>query len=273
MKEMRLAKAIAKSGLASRREAETWIREGRVHVDNVVVQEVATLVDPSVTQIRVDGKMIPKPPPLVYYAFYKPKGCITSRNDPQGRKSVFDVVGELGTRVEAVGRLDFDTEGLLLLTNDGDLAHQLTHPRSEVPKRYQAKVWRVPTEATLERIRAGVFLPDGKTAPARVRVNEATDSGNAWVEITVTEGKNRLIRRIFEAMNHPVSKLRRESFATISLRGLERKQVRPLTKDEIKRLKEIAAGRKPTNSSKFKYKKGFARPKPKKRRMGMKKKP
>ncbi|MED5370793.1 MAG: pseudouridine synthase [Myxococcota bacterium] len=270
MAEMRLARAISRSGLASRREAERWIREGKVVLNGHVETDVATKVDPDSDHIKVDGKPLPKEPPRVYYAFYKPKGCITSRDDPQERKSVYDLVGDLGVRVEAVGRLDFDTEGLLLLTNDGDLAAALTHPRYEVPKRYTAKIWRIPTDATIDRIQKGVFLPDGKTAPAKMRVTEATQGGNCWVEITVTEGRNRLVRRIFEAMNHPVAKLRRESFATIGLKGLERGDVRPLTSDEIRRLKEIAKGKRPQLSGKFKYKKGFAKPKPKAKRIGRK---
>lgn len=269
---MRLARLIATRGLASRREAEGWIREGRIKVNGEVVTNVATNVtDDDVVQ--VDDHALPPEPRKVYYLLYKPKGTITSRRDPKGRKSVFDLLSELrGPRVESVGRLDYDTEGALLLTNDGELAHKLTHPSSKVPKRYLAKVWRTPTDQTLERLRRGVRLDDGVTQPCKARVADGTDSGNAWLEITVTEGRNRLVRRMLEALNHPVSKLRRESFATLSIRGMERGDLRPLTAEEVERLRDLAAGKSPSKAGRSaRYKKGHARPKPKKRRPGMKK--
>lgn len=272
MAEMRLARAIAQSGLASRREAEGWIAAGRVQVNGDVVVDAATNVDVKLDHVRVDGRPLPPPAEKVYLLLYKPRGYITGRNDPEGRKSVLELVKKRGPRVEPVGRLDIDTEGALLLTNDGDLAHALTHPSRQVPKRYMAKIWRVPTDRTLNELRSGIHLEDGKTGPAKVRVHEATESGNAWLEITVTEGRNRLIRRMLQAVNHPVSKLRRESFATISLRGMERGEVRPLTREEIARIRELADGKKPSATGKFRYKKGFARPKPKKTRRTSKKK-
>lgn len=260
---MRLARAIARSGLTSRREAERWIADGRVDVNGETVFHPGTPVDLEKDLVLVDAKPLPAPPEPVYLLMYKPKGTITGRDDPEGRKSVFDLL-DLPQRVEPVGRLDFQTEGALLLTNDGDLAHALTHPSSKVPKRYLAKVWRTPDDKTLERLRKGVQLEDGRTAPAKVRVLDTTDTGNCWLEITVTEGRNRLVRRMLEAVNHPLSKLRRESFATISIRGMERGDVRPLTGEEIARLEDIAEGKDPSRAgADFRYKKGFARPKPK----------
>jgi 23S rRNA pseudouridine2605 synthase len=260
---MRLAKLIASRGVCSRRDAEQLILDGRVQVNGDTVKRGAWVVEQD-DFIKIDGKPLPNKPPKVYLLMYKPKGTITGRNDPEGRKSVMDLI-EQPVRVEPVGRLDLDTEGALLFTNDGDLANALLHPSAEVPKRYQAKVWRTPTDKTLARLRAGVFLPDGKTRPCKARVLEATKTGNAWLEITVTEGRNRLVRRMLQAMNHPVSKLRRESFATLSIREMERGEVRPLTSDEIRRLKALADGRKPAKSQKgFKYRKGFARPTAKK---------
>ncbi|MFT4625192.1 MAG: 23S rRNA pseudouridine2605 synthase [Myxococcota bacterium] len=265
--EVRLAKLLSRRGLASRRLAERWIIEGRVTVDGQRVP-VATLVDPTVADVRVDGKRLPAEPEKVYLLMYKPRGFITGRDDPQGRKSVLDLLDELRVKVEPVGRLDLDTEGALLLTNDGDLAHKLTHPSRRVPKRYLAKVYRTPDDADLQKIRAGkVFLDDGAALPALVRVTDTTDGTNAWVEITVTEGRNRLIRRLFAALRHPVSKLRRESFATLSIRGLERGQARPLTQNEVHRLQDIAEGRRPSTAGKTKGK-GFARAKPRKPRIG-----
>ena len=233
----RLAKVIARSGLCSRREAEVRVEAGRVHVNGEVVYHPGHPVNAAQDHIKVDDKPLPAPPPRVVVLLNKPKGYITGRNDPQGRRSVLDLVSHLGIRVEPVGRLDFDTEGALLLTNDGFLAHALTHPSNQIPKRYLAKVWRVPNPKTLSRIRAGIRLEDGRSKPCLARVVETTDGGNAWVEITVTEGRNRLIRRMFEAVNHPVSKLRRESVATIAIRDLERGQCRTLVEEELYRLR------------------------------------
>ncbi len=263
---IRINRLLAERGICSRREAEKLIAEERVTIDGALAR-LTDRVDPNRQVVRVDGKPIPEAPPRVYYLLYKPKGVITGRNDPRGRKSVLDLVEHLDVRVEPVGRLDFDTEGALLLTNDGTLAHRLTHPSSRIPKRYRAKVYRTPDERDLEKIRNGkVFLEDGPAAPAKVRVVEQTSTGNAWVEITVTEGRNRLIRRIFAALKHPVAKLRRESFATISIRGMERGDLRPLTAEEIRRIRDLAEGKTPKRAGKLKRKKGFAKPKPKARR-------
>jgi len=264
----RLSKVIAARGVASRREAETMIGAGRVMVNNEPVTGVV-FVDPD-DEIKVDGKMLPPEPPKVYYLLYKPRGYITGRNDPEGRKSVLDLLEDVRFRVEPVGRLDFDTEGALLLTNDGDLAHQLTHPSRKVPKRYLAKVYRTPTAKSMKAIETGVFLEDGKTHPARVRVADTTDKTNAWVEVTVTEGRYRLIRRMFAQLGHPVAKLRRESFGTISIRNMERGQLRTLSKAEINRLQELARGVNPSKAGKKKGK-GFAKAKPKRVRPGYKK--
>jgi pseudouridine synthase len=266
---MRLARLLAMRGIASRREAEKVVAEGRVTVNGEVATGVV-LVDPEADAIRVDGRALPREPAKVYYVLYKPKGVIVTREDPKGRPSVFSLLGELGDKVEAVGRLDYDTEGALLLTNDGALAHSLTHPRHGVPKRYLAKVYRTPDEKDLEALRTGVFLEDGKTAPARVRIKDRTDTSNAWLEITVTEGRNRLVRRMLAALGHPVSKLRRESFATISIRGMERGEFRPLTGEELRRLHDLAAGIKPDRAGR-KRGPGFAKPKPKRVKPGHKK--
>ncbi|MEZ4319064.1 MAG: pseudouridine synthase [Myxococcota bacterium] len=268
MEPIRLNKLLAERGVASRREADDLISTGRVTVDGRV-GTVEERVDPDEVDVRVDGTPLPEAPPRVYFLLYKPKGYITGRDDPRGRKSVLELVEHLPVRVEPVGRLDFDTEGALLLTNDGVLAHKLTHPSSAVPKRYRAKVYRTPDERDLALIRQGkVFLEDGATLPAKVRVVEQTDTENAWVEITVTEGRNRLIRRMFEKLGHPVAKLRRESFATLSLRGMERGDVRPLTSEEVRRIQDLANGTKPKNAGRLKRGKGFAKPKPKKKRHG-----
>lgn len=259
---VRLAKLIASRGVASRREAESMIAEGRVTVNgHVVLKPVG--VDPK-DHVKVDGRALPTPPPTVWFVLYKPKGYITGREDPEGRKSVMELVDHLQIRMEPVGRLDFDTEGALLFTNDGDTAHKLAHPSTEVPKRYHAKVYRKPGPEKLDAIRDGkVYLEDGPVPPSKVRVLTSTDTENSWIEITVTEGRNRLIRRLFQQLHHPVSKLRRESFATISVRGMERGDVRPLTGEEIRRLHDLAEGRNPSKAGRVRYGTGHARPKPK----------
>lgn len=267
---IRLSKLLAQRGICSRREAEAMFADGRVTVNGEIVRQTVE-VDPAVDAIRVDGRALPREPHKVYYLLYKPKGVITSRADPRGRRSVFDLMESVTDKIEPVGRLDFDTEGALLLTNDGDLAHQLTHPSSRVPKRYLAKVYRTPDESDLQRIRDGkVYLEDGAALPALARITDATDAANAWVEVTVTEGRNRLIRRLFAQLGHPVSKLRRESFATISITGMERGTYRALQPEEVRRLKDIAAGRNPKRAGKTKRKAGFAIAKPKRARPGAK---
>ena len=268
---LRIAKFIASRGIASRREAEAIIAAGRISVNGKIIDTPAVFIEPEVDQIKLDGRNLPPTPPMAYYLFYKPRGCITGRRDPEGRKSVFDLVSEkIDQRVEPVGRLDFDTEGALILTNDGVLANTLCRPATKVPRRYLAKVYRTPDAKDIDAIEKGkVFLDDGATAPAKVRVTETTDTQNAWVEITVTEGRNRLIRRMFAQLGHPVSKLRRESFATLSIRGMERGAVRELDPQEVIRIKDIARGIRPKKAGKTGSRKGFAKAKmPKRKRLG-----
>ena len=263
MAEIRLSKLLAHRGIASRREAEGLIRDGRVTVNGERVTRQGLLVDPETDAVRFDGKPLPAKPAHVYYLLYKPRGYLTTRKDPEGRKSVMELLEGVSEKVEPVGRLDFDTEGALLFTNDGELAHKLTHPSNMIPKRYIAKVWKSPNERTLARIQSGIHLDDGKTSPCKARVIDETPGGNARLEVTVTEGRNRLIRRLLEAAGHPVSKLRRESFATITIRDMERGQLRRLTPEEIRRIKDIAEGRSPKSAGRVRSKKGFAKAKPK----------
>lgn len=273
----RLAKVMAARGVASRREAERMIQEGRVTVNGQVVSHPGHPVDPDHDHIRVDDKPLPAEPPKIYLLLNKPRGYITTRDDPEGRRSVLELLGDFATRVEPVGRLDFNTEGALLLTNDGALAHALTHPSRGVPKRYIAKVYRTPDEKDIERITSGIWLEDGRTAPAKARVVETTDVGNAWIEVTVTEGRNRLVRRMLAALGHPVSRLKRETFATLSVRGMEPGEFRALEAEEILRLKEIAEGVHPAEAGRKRPRKkeGFAQPDPKwlARRLDKKKRP
>ena len=240
---IRLAKLMAQRGVASRREAEDLIAAGLVTV-NGKVAEVVTFVDPQRDVITLRGKRLPDEPGRAYYVMYKPRGYITGREDPQGRRSVLDLVAHLGVRVEPVGRLDYDTEGVLLLTNDGPLAHELTHPSREIAKRYFARVEGVPTKADIRAVCEGVPLEDGTTAPAKARLINS-DGKYAWLEVIVTEGRNRLIRRVMKTLGYPVIELRREAFATVGIHGLKPGDVRPLTPEEVTNLRSLATGPKP----------------------------
>jgi pseudouridine synthase len=240
---IRLAKLMARRGVASRREAEELIAAGLVTV-NGKVAEVVTFVDPERDVITLRGERLPDEPGLAYYVMYKPRGYITGREDPQGRRSVLDLVAHLPVRVEPVGRLDYDTEGVLLLTNDGPLAHELTHPSREIPKRYFVRVDGVPTKADVQAVCRGVPLDDGVTAPAQARLINS-DGKYAWLEVIVTEGRNRLIRRVMKTLGYPVIELRRESFATVGIHGLKPGDVRPLTPEEVSDLQALATGPKP----------------------------
>jgi pseudouridine synthase len=271
--EIRLQRLLADRGVASRRASEELIREGKVTV-NGETAKLGMSVNPRSDRVMVNDRTLPAASQKAYYLLYKKKGVICTRNDPEGRTTVFDGFQFRENGIESVGRLDIDTEGAILLTNDGVLARNLTHPSRKVPKRYSVKVYRTPTERNLELIRKGRVYLDGVPAhPAKIRVVETNESGNCWLEITVTEGRNKLIRNLFSQLGHPVSKLRRESFATLSLRSMERGGIRPLTKEEVERITQIADGKSATSAGHKKRGKGFAVAKPKNRRGGMKKKP
>ncbi len=266
--KLRLAKLIAQRGIASRRKAEELISEGSVTVNGVVVSELGFSVDPKEDHVRINGKALPGEPEKKYFVLYKPKGMITVADD-KGRTNVAQLLADMNLKVEPVGRLDYNTEGALLLTNDGEMANRLNRPETKVPKRYLAKCYRTPSDGDLLAIERGVTFPDGRSKPAKARVLEQTDKDNAWVEITITESGPRVVQRILTQLGHPVSKLRRESFATISIRGMERGQVRELTPMEIQRLRDIAEGTAPKKAGKNWKGKGFAKAKPKPKRSGM----
>jgi pseudouridine synthase len=230
---IRLQLVLSRAGVASRRKAEDLIVAGRVRVNGKVVTQLGTKVDPSESAIKVDGKLLGAAPQRpVYLLMNKPRGVLTAAVDADGRPVVTQLIRGIRQRVFPVGRLDLDTEGLLLLTNDGELAHKLTHPSFGVPRTYHAKVSGKPDARTLERMRKGVRLEDGPSGPARVRFVKPTDT-NAWLEITVSEGRNRLIRRLCQAVGHPVSKLKRVSYGGLKLRGLSPGGWRELTDSEV----------------------------------------
>ncbi|CAH8714362.1 rRNA pseudouridine synthase [Paenibacillus thiaminolyticus] len=236
--EERLQKIMANAGVASRRKCEQLILDGKVEVNGEVVTALGVKADPATDIITMNGKPITANANKVYAAFHKPKGVITSMSDPEGRKTVLDFVKGIGGRVYPVGRLDYDTEGLLLLTNDGDLANMLMHPRHHVAKTYHATVKGIPHGDLLEKLREGVQLEDGMTQPAEVEYHDVDmERKSATISITIYEGRNRQVRRMFEAIGHPVVKLKRVQFGNIFLQGIPRGKFRHLTKSEVNELK------------------------------------
>ncbi len=233
----RLQKILAQAGVASRRKCEALIVAGEVAVNGRVVTELGAKADPQKDVITVRGKPIAAQSKL-YLMFHKPKGVITALSDPRGRPVVADYLKDVPARVYPVGRLDYDTEGLLLLTNDGELAYRLTHPRFQVAKTYHATVERVPHGSDLERLASGIRLEDGMTAPAEAEYVDVDPDGKwATISITIREGRNRQVRRMFEAIGHPVLRLKRVAFAGLKLEGLKRGKYRHLTAEELEILK------------------------------------
>lgn len=218
--EQRLQKIIAEMGLASRRHAEELILEGRVTV-NGKAAVIGMKADPFRDHIKVDGRLLVNPEKKVYYIFHKPRGVVTSLSDPEGRPTVADFLKGIRQRVYPVGRLDYDSEGMLLLTNDGDFAHAILHPSKKIPKTYLVKVKGVLEEEDIEKLRTGIRLDRTVTAPAKVKRLRKTEN-NSWVEMTIYEGKKRQIRRMLERVGHPVLRLMR-----IRISGLEMGDIKP----------------------------------------------
>lgn len=237
----RLQKFIAQAGIASRRRAEELITAGRVSVNGRTVTELGSKVEPGRDTVAVDGRPLAGEE-KVYILLNKPRGVVTTVSDPQGRRTVSDLVAGIDARLYPVGRLDYNTEGLLIMTNDGVLTHALTHPRHEIPKTYQAVVGGRPDEEKLDRLRIGVRLEDGLTAPARIRIlGYDPEANQTTLEIIIHEGRNRQVRRMFEAIGHPVEKLRRVGFAFLTLAGVRRGSYRFLNQEEVVSLMELAA--------------------------------
>lgn len=237
----RLQKILARAGLASRREAERWIQEGRVRVNGAVVTELGFKADPARDKIKVDDKLIHEPASRSYFLFHKPPGLITSLADPEGRPHLGAFLDRLGIKMRLfpVGRLDFNSAGLLILTDDGELSARLTHPRYGVPKVYRVKLSRSPSRRDLDRLCRGIELEDGRTAPARIRVLQALKK-KAWVEVEICEGKYREVRRMFEALGYYVERLVRVRLGPIRLGSLLPGQMRSLSPKEVTVLKRAA---------------------------------
>jgi 23S rRNA pseudouridine2605 synthase len=234
----RLHKVMAQSGVASRRHSEELIQAGRVTVNGQVVTELGIKVVPGRDRVEVDGRPLGQKEDLVYILLNKPKGYVTTLYDPQGRPKVTDLLGgDIGARIYPVGRLDYDTEGLLLLTNDGDLANALMHPAREIKKTYIAKVRGVPGPAKIRELESGIELDDGPTAPAEVKLIEAKGPNAATLSIRIHEGRNRQVRRMFEAVGHEMIHLKRTTLGPLSLRDMQVGQWRELSEREIDDLK------------------------------------
>lgn len=240
--EIRLQKAIADSGLASRRKAETFITEGRVTVNGRIVRELGTRIDPLRDHVKVDGRHLKPVPPHVYLALNKPKGYVSSLSDPASRPTITDLLAGVHLRVFPVGRLDFDSEGLLLLTNHGELAQALLHPRYHVPKTYLVKVKKVLTDDEIASLERGVELEDGRTGPAVVKKVKKAEE-NSWLEITIHEGRKHQVKRMLEHVGHPVLKLIRVRFGPLVLGALPSGQYRYLADREANALRAVLRSR------------------------------
>jgi pseudouridine synthase len=236
----RLQKILSQAGVASRRASEQLMLDGRVTVNGSTVRELGTKADPSIDDIRVDGRRIRPAERHRYLLLNKPKGFVTTRSDPQQRPTVMQLLDGVKEYVYPVGRLDFDTEGLLLLTNDGELAARLTHPRHEVPRVYEVRVAGVPDPRDLERLARGVTVDGRRTAEAQVRLVPGRHEGHATLRITIAEGRNRQVRKMFDSIGHPVDWLRRVAIGPLQDRRLRRGQWRDLTGAEVAALKRAA---------------------------------
>ncbi|HTM41969.1 MAG TPA: pseudouridine synthase [Terriglobales bacterium] len=238
----RLQKIIAAAGVTSRRKAEQLISSGQVEVNGQLVTELGSKADPERDHIRVGGKLLRGPERHVYLLLNKPKGFVTTAADPEGRPTIMDLLQGLQTRVYPVGRLDYASEGLLLLTNDGELANSLTRASSHVPKTYLVKVSGRPSDEAVAKLRSGVVLREPgkasvKTAPARVHLTR--DAPNPWYEVTLIEGRNRQIRRMFEEVGHHVEKIKRVKYGPLEL-DVAPGEYRRLQPEEVKRLQSAA---------------------------------
>jgi len=244
---VRLQKVLAQAGIASRRACEALISEGRVEVNSEVVLEQGRRVDPDRDVIRVDGARIPPPRRHLYLAMNKPRGVVVTMDDPEGRRTVADVLAMSGSRVVRnerlfhVGRLDSDSEGLLILTNDGELANKLAHPSYHVPKTYIAEVTGLVSAETLRRLRRGITLDDGPIRPTSVKITSSAGD-RTLIKITLQEGRNRVVRRTMEAVGHPVRRLSRIGIGPVRLGNLKVGEYRELTRDELGELLDLTGG-------------------------------
>ena len=236
---VRLQKLLAQSGVASRRRCEELMLAGLVEVDGEVVTRLGTKVDPRTAVIRVEGKRLPPVSPHVYLVLNKPRGVVSTMSDPEGRRTLSDYVEDRPERLFHVGRLDTDTEGLILLTNDGDFAQRVAHPSYELDKTYVAEVEGQVSKATVRRLLAGVTLEDGPVEVSAAKV-VSTRPERSIVELVIHEGRNRIVRRLLDEVGHPVRKLTRTAIGPVVLHGLRSGQLRDLTREELGTLLDAA---------------------------------
>ncbi len=237
---IRLQKVLAQAGIGSRRACERLMEEGRVEVDGEVVTQMGARVDPSRSVVRVDGRRLPPPSDHAYVLVNKPRGIVTSMADERDRPDLRTLIGDRPERLFHVGRLDTDTSGLLLMTNDGELAHRLAHPSFEITKTYVALVDGAVSDAVGVRLRAGVELEDGRAVVDRFRVRDVSQ-GRSMVELDIHMGRNRIVRRLLDEVGHPVRELTRTAFGPLRLGGLGSGRSRDLTRDELGALLDSVA--------------------------------
>ncbi len=242
----RLQKYLAAAGVTSRRRAEELIVAGRVVVNGKIVRELGSKIDPETDLVVVDGKPVLRNDTRAYYLLYKPSGCVTTASDPQGRPKAIDYLRGIHERVFAVGRLDYDAEGAILFTDDGELANRLAHPRYGHARTYLAKIRGEPSEAAMDRMKAGVRLEDGPAKALEVAVHEKTEK-NTWIRIVVGEGRFHLVKRLCEAVGLQIQRLYRPEFGGVTVEGLRAGEFRALTPNEVKAMKAlvglVAAGK------------------------------
>lgn len=237
----RLQKFLAEAGVASRRRAEELIAQGKVKVNGKVVTEMGLKIDPEKDEVSyLDRKISKKDTELVYLMLHKPVGYVTTAKEQFGRPAVVDLIKGVNARIFPVGRLDYDTSGLLLLTNDGDLTYKLTHPKHDVEKTYIAKLYGVPDEGALQKFRRGVVIDGRKTKPAKIQILEREKDGRfCTAEIVIHEGRNRQVRKMCESIKHPVAQLQRVATGELTLGDLPKGKYRHLTEKEIRYLKRL----------------------------------
>lgn len=237
--EERLQKFLAEAGVASRRKAEELIAAGKIKVNGKVITELGTKIDPQKDEVLYQDKIVSKKEvEMVYIMLHKPEGYVTTAKEQFGRPGVMDLVRDVKERIFPVGRLDYDTSGLLLLTNDGDLTYKLTHPKHDVEKTYTAKLFGTPDDMDLQKFRRGVFIDGRKTKPAKIQILEKGERQSV-VEIVIHEGRNRQVRKMCEAIKHPVAQLKRVATGDLKLGDLPKGKYRHLTSKEVKYLKGL----------------------------------
>ena len=248
--QVRLQKIISAAGIASRRAAEKLIEEGRVQVNGTTVRQLGTKADPDIDDIRVDERRVKQAQRHRYFLLNKPRGYVTTRSDPEHRPTVLDLLKGVREYVYPVGRLDFDSEGLLILTNDGDLAATLTHPKHEVERVYEAQVLGVPDAHDMDRLSRGIVIEGRRTSPAQIELlrERRTEGDTSVLRVTIHEGRTRQVRKMADAIGHPVRTLKRVRIGPISDRTLKVGMFRELTPEEVRKLKHSGRHTQPTAS-------------------------